>query len=220
MCLYLALVAGLGFAVPSIGNQEADAISAIVQGNWRFVQGHPQHPHQGIDRRSEVAKGQKPIAVVVTCSDSRVSPEIIFDQGLGDLFVVRCAGNVVDPAMLASVEYAIEHLGAKLIIVMGHEKCGAVSATIEAALSHKPGKHEGYIPDLVKMITPSVMRAKKKGGDWLENSIRENVRAVLGEIIKDPILRPLAAKNEITLRGAYYHLDSGSVDWFGGNKTR
>lgn len=217
--LCLGSVVVLSGATAFAGDQSTDALASIVQGNWRFVQGHAMHPHQGLDRRAEVSKGQKPIAVIVTCSDSRLSPEIIFDQGLGDLFVVRCAGNVVDPAMLGSIEYAIEHLGAKLIVVMGHEKCGAVSATIEATLAHKPGKHEGHIPDLLKMISSSVLRAKKAKGDWLANSIRENVRSVLNEIVHDPILKPLAAKDEIVLRGAYYNLESGVVDWFGGGKA-
>ena len=106
----------------------ADALARLKAGNQRFVAGKLQHPHQDSKRRAELAKGQQPFAIVLGCADSRTSPEVLFDQGLGDLFVVRVAGNVLDDHALASIEYAVEHLGAQLIVVLGHQRCGAVQA--------------------------------------------------------------------------------------------
>ena len=110
-------------------------------------------------KRKELTKGQKPFAIVITCSDSRVPPELLFDQGLGDIFVVRVAGNVVDPIALGSIEYGAEHLNSPLLFILGHTKCGAVGATLEAK-----GKPEGNIGAIVKKIQPAVATAKKKGG--------------------------------------------------------
>lgn len=116
-----------------------NALEQLQAGNRRFVQHHARHPHQSAARVSETAAGQKPFAVVITCSDSRVSPEIIFDQGIGDLFVIRNAGNIVEEEdVLASVEYVVEHLGVRTVVVMGHEHCGAIEAMIHATQEDEP----------------------------------------------------------------------------------
>src|SRR5688572_16994 len=119
-----------------------EATKRLVYGNRRFVNGETQHPNQSAEHRLALAKGQAPFAVVVACSDSRVCPEIVFDQGLGDLFVIRVAGNTIGNVELGSIEYAVEHLHAKLVIVVGHEKCGAVGAAV------KGGETHGHIGDL------------------------------------------------------------------------
>src|SRR5215218_7417660 len=122
----------------------ADALKAIMEGNARFVAAKAAYPHQTVEQRTSVAGGQHPIAVVLSCSDSRVPPELVFDQGLGDLFVVRVAGNVADDAVIASIEYAVEHLGPTLVVVLGHEKCGAVAATLDAVKTG--GAVPGHLP--------------------------------------------------------------------------
>ena len=139
------------------------AWKALKEGNERFVAGTPAHPSQSIADRARLAAGQKPTAVVFGCADSRVAAEIIFDQGLGDMFVVRTAGHVIDSAVLGSVEYAVTVLNVPLIAVLGHDSCGAVKATLEALDGGvMPG---GYVRDIVERITPSVMQGRHDGSD-------------------------------------------------------
>ena len=137
------------------------AWKALKEGNERFVAGTPEHPSQSIERRSALAKGQKPTAVLFGCADSRVAAEIIFDQGLGDMFVVRTAGHVVDSAVLGSIEYAVTVLDVPLIVVLGHDSCGAVKATLEALEDGDvPG---GYVRDIVERVTPSILFGRAAG---------------------------------------------------------
>jgi carbonic anhydrase len=137
------------------------AWKALKEGNDRFVAGEPQHPSQSVEYRASLAEGQQPTAVVFGCADSRVAAEIIFDQGLGDMFVVRTAGHVIDSAVLGSIEYAVTILDVPLIVVLGHDSCGAVKATL-AALDDGavPG---GYVRDLVERVTPSVLLGRRDG---------------------------------------------------------
>jgi carbonic anhydrase len=132
----------------SVNGKEAHKM--MIEGNKRYVAGKASHKNQDSTRRMDVTGGQHPFAVVISCSDSRVPPEIIFDQGIGDLFVIRLAGNIVDDAALGSIEYAIEHLGTKYIMVMGHESCGAVKATVQG------GEAPGHIGSIVKAIQPAI----------------------------------------------------------------
>jgi carbonic anhydrase len=135
----------------------AQAWRALLDGNERFVAGRREHPHQDIDRRTQLAEGQAPFAVVFGCSDSRVAAEIIFDRGLGDLFVVRTAGHVVDTGVLGSIEFGIDMLRTPLVVVLGHDSCGAVAATIKATRTGKmPG---GYVRDIVVQVAPSLVEA-------------------------------------------------------------
>ena len=137
------------------------AWKALKEGNERFVAGKPEHPSQSIEHRASLADAQKPTAVVFGCADSRVAAEIIFDQGLGDMFVVRTAGHVMDSAVLGSIEYAVTVLNVPLIVVLGHDSCGAVKATL-AALDDGvvPG---GYVRDVVERVTPSILLGRRDG---------------------------------------------------------
>ena len=136
------------------------ALDRLMAGNQRFVDAQMQHPDQDPEHRLKLSQGQQPFATILTCSDSRLPPELLFDQGLGDLFVARVAGNIVDPALLGSVEYAVGHLGTPLIVVIGHEKCGAVEATLES-IQHHQTPH-GDIAALVTAITPAVAVAEQR----------------------------------------------------------
>jgi carbonic anhydrase len=178
----------------------------LVDGNKRFAASQVTHPNSSAARREEIAKGQHPFAIIVSCSDSRVPPEILFDQGLGDLFVIRAAGNVVDDFGIASIEYAVEHLGVKLVVVLGHERCGAVSAAVQG------GELPGHLPKLIEAITPAVNTAKKMKGDLVANSINQNVHDVV-ELLKNskPILNEVIHKHELEIAGAFYDLDDGTV---------
>jgi len=182
------------------------ALQKLMDGNNRYVSAQMSHPNQTPARRSEVIEGQHPFAVIVGCSDSRVPPEIIFDQGLGDLFVVRLAGHVLSDEALGSIEYALEHLGTRLIMVLGHDNCGAVTAAV------KGGDIPGHIGSIVKAIAPAVKKAKNQPGDLLENAIRENVAMVVEQLkYSDPLLKELVENGALKIVGAHYHLDDGKV---------
>ena len=183
------------------------ALQKLVDGNGRFANGKAIHPNQTQERLVEVSGGQKPFAVIVGCSDSRIPPEIIFDQGLGDLFVIRVAGNVVDDVALGSIEYAVSHLGTQLVVVLGHGKCGAVSATVQG------GEIHGHIGSIVKAIIPAVEKAKGQTGDLIDNVIKANAALVAGKIISTgPVLSNLVNDNKIKIVSAYYNIESGVVD--------
>lgn len=189
-----------------------EAKKLLEEGNKRFVEDKAAKQDISSEKRKTLStKGQKPFAIIVSCSDSRVPPELVFDQGLGDVFVVRVAGNVVDPIAIGSVEYAVEHLKAPFIVVMGHEKCGAVKATVEG------GEAPGSIGAIVEKIKPSVEKAKATGatGDQLvEKAVDENVKAVIAELEKSPIIEEAVKGGKLTIAGAKYHLESGEVTWF------
>jgi carbonic anhydrase len=193
----------------SIGDGE-EVLLKLMSGNKLYVAGKVRHPHQGLARRAELANEQKPVAVILGCSDSRVPPEILFDQGLGDLFVVRVAGNVVDNAVAGSIEYAVGELGVPLIIVLGHEGCGAVKAAVDVV--EKGGELPGQIESIINSIKPAVEKVKGKHGNILENAINENV--LMGvEKLKDsrPIIAKLVEKGRLKVVGANYELKSGIV---------
>jgi carbonic anhydrase len=189
---------------PGISGQSAQ--QKLIDGNKRYLDAQLSHPNQTDQRRTEVAKGQHPFAAIVSCSDSRVFPEIIFDQGLGDLFVIRLAGNILDDAALGSLEYAVEHLGVKYIMVLGHERCGAVDAAV------KGGEIPGHIGSLVKAIQPAVEKVKNLPGDLLDNAVRANVTMVVQQLKSSgPIIEELVKKGALTIAGARYDLDDGEV---------
>ena len=189
----------------------AEAIAKLKEGNGRYASGKLQHPGQMTERRVELTKDQHPFAVIVSCSDSRVPPEIVFDQGLGDLFVVRVAGNVIDDHGLGSIEYAVDHLGARLIVVLGHQSCGAVKAAKEtiAAKSKAPG----HIQSLVTAIQPAVeATAKSDLGATVEANVKNVVQALR---TSTPILKPKVDSGEVQVIGGYYSLDTGAVTFLG-----
>lgn len=183
-----------------------ESLKKLIEGNERFVGSKMFHQNQSAERRDEIAKGQHPIAVIVSCSDSRVPPEIIFDQGLGDLFVIRSAGNLVDDIGLGSIEYAVEHLGVQLIIVLGHERCGAVDAAV------KGGEAPGHIAKLIEEINPAVEEAKKQSGDLLDNAVLSNINIVVKQLQNaEPILKEFVHSKKLIIVGARYDLDDGVV---------
>jgi carbonic anhydrase len=185
--------------------------ASLQEGNSRYISGQTLKKGSGDEFRTELAKGQHPFAVIVACSDSRVAPEIIFDQDLGKIFVVRTAGNVVDPIALGSIEYAVEHLHAPLVVVLGHESCGAVKATIESK-----GEPEGNIGAIVKKIMPAVKRARaslKEGEDLTYRSVVENVKGVAETIRKkSTIIAHEMHEGKVKLVGAYYSISTGKVE--------
>ena len=185
----------------------AEAISKLKEGNGRYTSGNVQHPGQTAERRTELAKTQHPFAAVVSCSDSRVPPEIVFDQGLGDLFIVRVAGNVINDEGLGSIEYTVDHLGTRLILVLGHQRCGAVDAARETIAAK--GKAPGHIQSLVAAIKPAVEATAK---DDLETTIKANVKNVVQALRSStPILKAEVDSGKIQIIGGYYSLDTGAV---------
>ena len=184
------------------------ALEELRKGNVNHVKGHYKHEHMNHNRLTEVAKGQKPHAIILSCADSRVPPEVVFDKGLGDLFVIRVAGNIAESAELASIEYAAEHLNVPLVVVMGHKRCGAIQA---AAGTVDPG---GHIADLVKQIQPSVNRARDMAGDLIDNAVHTNIEDVVKNLRRSqPILNQMVESGRLRIVGAYYDLDTGKVDW-------
>lgn len=188
---------------PSVSPDEA--LNRLKAGNERFVKSKDSTSKPVAARRAETAKGQNPFATIVGCADSRTAPEIVFDQGIGDLFVVRTAGNLVDDYALGSIEYAVEHLGVRLIVVLGHERCGAVTAAL--ASSSAPG----HVNALVRDIQPAVAATKGKEGDALANAIHENDALVAARIRKEAQLGELAS--QVRIVEGYYDLDTGRIEW-------
>ncbi len=222
----LAAGAGLGLthgtssasepAAPAAPAVAPDAVlEKLLEGNRRFIAGTPSLLSR---RRPEdfaaLAEGQAPTAIIVACADSRVAPELIFDQGVGDLFVVRVAGNVVTntgPVIKGSLEFAVAELGARLIVVLGHSACGAV----KAAITHIDAKDvlPGAIEGLVDVIRPAVADAAGQPGDKLDNVIKANVRKCVATIRGlDPILSKFAGGGELKVVGGVYDLKSGRVE--------
>ena len=187
----------------------AEAISRLKDGNGRYTNGNQQHPRQSTEQRVELIKSQHPFAIVVGCADSRVPPEIVFDQGLGDLFVLRVAGNVIDDHSLGSIEYAVDHLAVRLIVVLGHQSCGAVKAAKDtiAAKTEAPA----HIQSLVTAIQPAVEATVH--GD-LEATVKANVKDVVQALRSStPVLKPKVDSGELRVLGAYYCLDTGAVSF-------
>ncbi|NMB83422.1 MAG: carbonic anhydrase [Ignavibacteria bacterium] len=186
-----------------------EALKKLMEGNNRFVEFKQNHPHQNKARLEEVASTQKPFAIIVGCSDSRVPPEIIFDQGMGDLFIIRNAGNVIDDFAMASIEYAVEHLGVRLIVVLGHERCGAVDATI------KGGKLPGHLNRLTDEIKPAIQSAKRVTGDLLTNVIYSNTKRIALQInSSEELLKEFVEHKGLKVIPAYYDLDTGKAEVF------
>jgi carbonic anhydrase len=201
-----------GTAAPAAHSQEPEKVAAdealkrLIAGNQRYVNSTMAHPNQTGERRGDVAQSQKPFAIIVSCSDSRVPPEVLFDQGVGDLFVIRSAGQVVTEVGIGSIEYAVEHLGSPLIMVLGHERCGAVKATADG------GEAPGSIGSICGLIKPAVDKAKAQGGgDLVDQAVRNNVANVADKIAASPLIRKALASGEVKIVRGYYDLDDGQV---------
>lgn len=198
-----------------------EALSSLQTGNMRFYEGHAQHPNLDVTRRELVAGGQHPHTIIVSCSDSRVPPEEVFDQGLGDIFTVRNAGNVMTVEAIASIEYAIEHLGARFLVVMGHESCGAVGAAVASV----PGKTNGSpsLDVLVRKIRGGLSNesvADAAGDKTFRKGVKENVAASLADLVrKSAIVRNAVASKGLVLGQAIYSLKSGRVEFWDVGKS-
>jgi len=212
----LSISCAAATASEGVGVSADEALQKLMDGNRSFVeQKMTNQERSNKSVRESLSKGQKPYAIVLSCSDSRVPPEIIFDKGLGEIFVVRVAGNVPDPIVLGSIEYAAEHLGSPLIMILGHERCGAVTAAVDAK-----GKPEGNIGAIVGEIAPAVAQAKKeyKGKDksqLVETAIDDNIRLVEASLTqKSPVIRHLVHEGKVRIVAAKYDLDDGKVTLF------
>jgi len=206
----LAARAGADLAAPEPAIAQNDftpdaALKQLIDGNKRFVDSKRQNPHQDFGRITEVAKSQKPFAAILGCADSRFPSEIIFDQGFGDLFVCRVAGNVVTSEEMGSLEFGTLVLGAKVLVVVGHERCGAVDATIKGA------QVPGQIGSLIDAIKPAVESSKDQTGDRLENAVKANVMLQASRLKASPVISKLIAENKLKVVGGYYDLDTGRV---------
>lgn len=191
----------------------AEVLPRLMAGNERFVKGAIEHPGRKPSDFQPLAAGQSPMAIILSCADSRVAPEIIFDQGVGDLFVIRIAGNYVSGAgasVKGSIEYGVAELGAQLIMVLGHSQCGAVKAAIQHIHDHDA--LPGAINDLVNNIKPAVLESEGKPGDPLQNAIVANVRRGVAKLSSlPPIIGPRVAKHEVKVVGATYDLATGRI---------
>ncbi|MEA5628119.1 carbonic anhydrase [Nostoc sp. UHCC 0251] len=181
------------------------ALQELVDGNERFVKSKRKTPHQTHSRLVEVAKSQKPFASVLGCADSRVPSEIVFDQGLGDLFVCRVAGNIATREEIGSLEFGSLVLGSKVIMVVGHERCGAVDAAIKGA------QVPGQIGSLLEAIKPSVESSKEEPGDKLANACKANILAQVEKLKSSPVLSELISAEKLKIVGGYYDLDTGRI---------
>ncbi|MFF6993280.1 carbonic anhydrase [Streptomyces sp. NPDC010273] len=186
------------------------AFELLLAGNHRFVAGTPEHPNQNAARRAEIAPGQQPFAVLFGCSDSRLAAEIIFDRGLGDLFVVRTAGHVMGPEVLGSIEYGVDILGCPLVVVLGHDSCGAVGAAC-AALEDGMAP-AGYIRDVVERVTPSVLAARAAGHVEPEEILAEHIRHTVDLLLdRSRVLAEKVAAGQAAVVGLCYRLADGSA---------
>src|SRR4028118_2325972 len=181
------------------------ALQMLIDGNQRFVNNMRQNPNQDFTRITQVAPSQAPFAAILGCADSRFPSEIIFDQGFGDLFVCRVAGNVATPEEIGSLEFGTLVLGAKVLMVVGHERCGAVKAAIEG------GELPGQIGSLTKAIKPAVESSKNQAGDKVENAVKENVRLQMERLKASPVISQLIREDKLKVAGGYYNLDTGAV---------
>jgi carbonic anhydrase len=212
------LTAAIAFASETGSSITSDeALNKLLDGNRNFLANQLTIKEtSGPATRQALAAGQKPYAIILSCSDSRVPPEIIFDKGLGEIFVIRVAGNIPDPIVLGSIEYAAEHFGSPLIMVLGHKRCGAVTAAVDAK-----GRPHGNIGAIIKTITPAVQQARKDAGsashsDLVELAINDNVKLVAKNLLKQsPVIRSLAEAGKVKIVNAKYDLDDGKVEILG-----
>jgi carbonic anhydrase len=192
-----------------------EALQRLVAGNDAFVAGRSILPDMSHERRMALANGQEPFATLVGCSDSRVGPEHLFGAGLGELFIVRTAGNNVDTAGMGSIEYSVSVLKVPLIVVLGHEKCGAVAAATEIVT--KDARFPGNISRMIEPIVPSVIAAQRAhpDGDLVQHAVEENVRRMVERLQKfsEPMLLQPQARGELKVVGAIYDLSKGDVRW-------
>lgn len=197
------------FSVSAVeANPSKNPLERLMQGNQRYVNSTTVCHEDWTAKRAALTKNQKPFAIIVACSDSRVPPEIIFDQTLGDLFIVRVAGNIVDDFAIGSIEYGVTVLGANLILVLGHSNCGAVQAALKGM------KFDNHIQEVLNAIQPAIATTKGESGNLLEKATKANVQLVEKKLkASKPVLAQLLAKGSLRILGGYYDLDSGKVEF-------
>lgn len=201
------------FVVLSAGSLQAgleqmtseEALKRLIEGNQHYVLDKTSNLPPSAERRAEIVLSQQPFAAILGCSDSRVPPELIFDVGLGNIFVVRVAGNVVGPIEMDSLEYSVKHLNVPLIMVLGHENCGAVAAVLS-------GKIDNDIQDIAPLIMPLMKHTKSQPGNPLVNLIKANIHNVVQILKNDPLLVNFVKEKNVKIVGGYYHLDTGKVE--------
>lgn len=190
------------------------ALARLLEGNQRYTAARLAHPDQTAERRAMLKTQQAPFALILTCSDSRVPPEVVFDQGLGDLVVVRSAGHILSDTLLGSIELAVARLALPLIVVMGHQRCDAVMAAVEAIT--KGTEAPGHIVYLVAALRPAVMQVQAAGGDMVDNAARANVALAQKQLVmQSALLEAKVGANALKIVGAYASLDTGSVELLG-----
>jgi len=182
-------------------------LECLMEGNKRFVASKPLYPNQSQEYRSILNYGQKPIATILGCSDSRVPPEIIFDHGIGDLFIIRVAGHVLDKSIHASIEYAVQHLETSLVMILAHSFCGAVQAAISNAVDET-----SHVYDLVSKIRPVLSKAKKMPGDFVQNAIKLNAEKIRDEIKLEQYAQKNIQLHKLEVVATYYDLETGKVE--------
>ncbi|MGI4896297.1 MAG: carbonic anhydrase [Janthinobacterium lividum] len=193
---------------PSTGDA---ALNRLIAGNIRFATGQAHHSGQDVDAVHASAQGQHPFVIALGCSDSRVSPELLFDEGVGAVFDQRVAGGIVDSAILGSIEFAVGEFAPPLLLVLGHERCGAVSATVKVVESG--GRGPEHVQRIVEAIRPAVLAVRDQPGDLIENAVRENTRMVTEQLVKrSRIIRRAVRAGSLDVRGARYDLDTGLVE--------
>jgi carbonic anhydrase len=211
----LVAVSLIGFNLSHASNEVPKEQTRLEKGNARFVSGTPQHPRSDEMRREETVGGQRPFATILTCSDSRLPVERIFDQGIGDLFVIRVAGNVAGVSEIATAEYGVGHLHTPLMVVMGHKGCGAVAAAATGAEVH------GALPHLLAHIKPAIESVKQKNShlekeEFLAAAVTANVHRTMEELLRTSApIQELVEKHELILIGAVYDIESGQIEWLG-----
>ena len=186
-----------------------ESLEKLKQGNERFVRNHQKHPDESKKRKKEMIKGQHPFVAILSCSDSRVPLELIFDQGLGDMFEIKNAGNVLDEHVIGSIEYAVMHCGVKLVVIMGHQDCGAIAATLSGVSETK------YIQSLEDSIKPAIENCKSKGVEInSDNVVKAHIMQDINELLEqDDELVKYMKKHGVKIVPAYYHLDTGKVEF-------
>lgn len=189
----------------SYAETPSTALKRLMEGNERYIKDALEHPNRSVERRESIVAKQEPFACILGCADSRVSPEILFDQGVGDLFVVRVAGNVIGPLELDSIEYSVIYLHAKVILVIGHENCGAVDAVVN--------NNTKDIEAVASLIEPSVAQARKTNPNAvLATAIKYNAKAMKEFLLRSPVLAKVIEKGDLEVYAAYYNLQTGKVE--------
>jgi carbonic anhydrase len=204
------LILGCNNPKPTDNEKNFSPLEKLKTGNERFLKGNGIHPDQTLEKIRELKSGQHPFAVIVSCSDSRVPPEIIFDQGLGDIFSIRTAGNVIGDYELGSIEYAVEHLGCKLVLILGHKNCGAIDAYLHAENEH----HKNHIQNIIDYISEE--EEEKLVHDSLKTNpdlaIRANIKHGVNFLSNsEPVLKKLVSQGKVVISGAYYDIDNGKI---------